>query len=273
MSAVEEQLIFSAAHQTYRVPCRWVILLLAASTILAAAHAANPDPEITDQYRLNFELNARIATNFAGNGTIGFFANPDMENQTYRLEWPNITYLATHWLRVSGGLLTQYTDNHSSANELELRPFVGAKLFVPNNAKLTIFNYIRYEDRNTEDLTTHDWDHTGRIRSLFEIDVPFSSRERAWKPRTWYGIAGAEPFYELDKHDITELRLSAGLGYVLTDRIRMEFTYYADFTRPHDVGLAYTENLFLFNFRFSLHEGLLGDLLNPSRDSGKADSK
>ena len=86
-------------------------------------------------------------------------------------------------------------------------------------------------------------------------------------------MAGAEPFYEFNKHDITELRLSAGVGYVLTDRIRMEFTYYADLTRPHDAGLAYTENIFLLNFRFSLHEGLLGTLLNPSRDNGKENSK
>ena len=246
-------------------------MLLAACTILPGAHAA--DPEITDQYRLTLELNARIITNFAGSGTLGFFANPDLENQTYRLEWPNITYLPNHWLHASGGLLSQYTDNHDTPNELELRPFLGAKLFVPNNAKLNIFNYTRCEYRNTENLTTHDWDHTSRLRSLFEQDVPISSLEQAWKPKSWYVGVGGEPFYESSKHDISELRLNAGLGYVLTDRLRMEFTYYADFTRPHDGALAYTENIFLVNFRFSLHEGLLGDLLNPSRDNGKESSK
>ena len=135
----------------------WILLLLAAGTMLPTAHAS--DPEVTDQYRLTYELDARISTNFAGSGTIGFFANPDLENQTYRLEWPNVTYLATHWLHVSGGLLTQYTDNHDSSNELELRPFVGAKLFVPNNAKLTIFNYTRYE------VPEHGKTHHARLGS------------------------------------------------------------------------------------------------------------
>ncbi len=138
---------------------------------------------------------------------------------------------------------------------------------------MTIFNYTRFEYRDTENLSTHDWDQTGRIRSLFEIDVPLSSRECAWKPKTWFAIAGVEPFYEFDKHDITEVRLSAGVGYVLTDRIRMELTYYADFTRPNDGALAYTENIFLLNFRFSLHKGLLGALLNPSKDNGEESSK
>jgi hypothetical protein len=266
---VDKQIIFLASHQ--RRHCRWAMVLMAAGTILRVAHAA--DSEITDQYRLTLELNARLTTNFSGSGTLGFFANPDLENQTYRLEWPNITYLPTHWLHVSGGLLTQYTDNHDSANELELRPFIGAKLFVPNKAKLTIFNYTRYEYRNTENLGTHDWDHVNRIRSLFEIDVPLSSRERAWKPKTWFALAGAEPFYVFDQSGINELRLSAGLGYVLTDRLRVEFTYYSDFTRPHGGGLAYTENIFLVNFRFSLHEGLLGALFNPSSDNGKEGSK
>jgi hypothetical protein len=269
--SVDEQLCFLTEHNTLRRYCHPALLLLAACAILQAANAAETD--VTDQYRLTLELNASITTNFAGSGTLGFFANPDKENQTYRLEWPNITYLPTHWLHVSGGLLTQYTDNHNSPNELELRPFLGAKLFVPNKAKLTIFNYTRYEYRNTENLDTHEWDRIGRIRSLCEIDVPLCSRERAWKPKTWFTLAGAEPFYEFDKHDIEELRLSAGLGYVLTDRLRVEFTYYSDFTRPHGGGLAYTENIFLLNFRFSLHEGLLGALFNPSGDNEKDGSK
>jgi hypothetical protein len=271
MRAVDKQLLFSTTARRRTRQWQWAMLLLAACTILQAAKAA--DPDVTDQYRFTLELNASIATNFAGSGTLGFFANPDLENQTYRLEWPNITYLPTHWLHLSGGLLTQYTDNHDSPNELELRPFLGAKFFVPNKAKLTIFNFTRYECRNTENLTTHDWDHVNRIRSLFEIDVPLTARERAWKPKTWFALAGAEPFYEFDKHDITELRLSAGLGYVLSDRLRIEFTYLPDFTRPHGGGLAYTENIFLLNFRFSLHEGLLGALFNPSGDNGKEASK
>jgi Protein of unknown function (DUF2490) len=271
MRAVDKQLLFCSTAQRRTRQCQWVLLLTAASSILPVAHAA--DSEITDQYRLTIELNARFNTNFAGSGTLGFFANPDLENQTYRLEWPNITYLPTHWLHVSGGLRTEYTDNHKSPNELELRPFFGAKLFVPNKAKLTIFNYTRYEYRNTENLATHDWDRVSRLRSLFEIDVPLTSRERAWKPKTWFALVGAEPFYEFDMHDIEQLRLSAGLGYVMTDRLRVEFTYYSQFTRPNGGGLAYTENIFLLNFRFSLHEGLLGALFNPSGDNGKDGSK
>jgi hypothetical protein len=148
-----------------------------------------------------------------------------------------------------------------------LRPFVGLKLFVPNDAKLNLFNYTRYEDRNIENLATHNWDHTSRIRSLFEIDVPLSSCERTWKPKSWFALVSAEPFYVFNEPGINELRVGAGLGYVLSQRVRIEFTYYADFTRPNNGELTYTENIFLINFRFSLHEGLLGALLNPSKQN------
>ncbi len=81
--------------------------------MLLTAHAS--DPEVSDEYRLTYELDGRISTNFAGGGTIGFFANPDLENRTYRLEWPNISYLPTHWLHLSGGLLDALvTENHDS---------------------------------------------------------------------------------------------------------------------------------------------------------------
>jgi hypothetical protein len=271
MRAADQHASFHADLHRLRRHCQWAVLLLAACTILQTARAA--DPEITDQYRLTLELNARITTNFAGSGTLGFFANPDQENQTYRVEWPNITYLTTDWLHLSGGLLTQFTDNHDSPNQLELRPFLGAKFFVPNKAKLSIFNYTRFEYRNIENLTTHDWEHTSRLRSLFEVDVPLSSRERAWKPNTWLALASAEPFYEFNTHDISELRLGAGVGYVLSDRLRIEFTYYADFTRPNNGALAYTENIFLLNFRFALHKGLLGALLSPFADTGREGAK
>src|SRR5690349_8575954 len=102
MTELADKQFYVSARLTRQ--CRWAALSLAACTLLRAAHAA--DSEITDQYRLTLELNASIATNFAGSGTLGFFANPDLENQTYRLEWPNITYLPTHWLHLSGGLLT-----------------------------------------------------------------------------------------------------------------------------------------------------------------------
>jgi hypothetical protein len=221
------------------------------------------DDDVTEQYRLMLSMDARIANKVTGNGTLGFFANPDEESRTYRVAWPTVTYIPARWVQLTGGLLTQYAGNEDRANELELRPFAGLKLFVPNKARWTIYNYTRYEYRNIENLDTHDWDQTSRIRSLFSVEVPLSSRERAWKPKTWYALLGAEPFYDFNTHNIDQVRLSAGIGRVFTDRLRVELTYYADLTRPDDGSLAYTGNIFQLNFLLGLHEGVISALRNP----------
>ena len=93
-------------------------------------------------------------------------------------------------------------------------------------------------------LDTHDWGYSHRLRSLFGV----TSRERAWKPKTWHALGGAEPFFAFEAHQIDLLRLSAGIGRVLTDRLRVEFIYYSNLTRPNDGGLQHTENLFQLNF-------------------------
>ena len=82
-------------------------------------------------------------------------------------------------------------------------------------------------------LDTHDWEYSHRLRSLFGVEVPLTSRERAWKPKTWYALGGAEPFFGFETHQIDQLRLSAGIGRVLTDRLRVEFTYYSNLTHEN----------------------------------------
>jgi hypothetical protein len=242
-------------HTSYRS------LLLAA--LLAPLTARAADDDVSDEYRFTLAMHAKITDTVTGNGMLGFFTNPDLDTRTYRVQWPDLTYRPAPWIQLSGGLLTQYLADEHKADKLELRPFAGVKFFVPNKARWTIYNFTRYEYRNTENLDTHDWEDSHRVRSLFGVEVPLTSRERAWKPKTWYALGGAEPFFGFETHQIDQLRLSAGIGRVLTDRLRVEFTYYSNLTRPNDGGLRHTENLFQFNFRLALHEGLLGKLFSP----------
>jgi hypothetical protein len=153
-------------------------LVLALFSMLAAADAQGTDR--TEQYRLTLNLTAPITTNFAGNAMLGFFGNPDNRSQNYRLQWPAVTWLTAEWLQLSGGLMTQYTDNHDAADDLQLRPFAGVRLFVPNHAHLVLYNFTRYEYLATENLDTWTWNSYSRIRSQFMAEVPLTTGERAW---------------------------------------------------------------------------------------------
>ena len=112
-------------------------------------------------------------------------------------------------------MVTEYTDNERSADKLELRPFAGVKLFVPNDIKWTLYNFTRYEFRDTQNLDTHDWTAYSRLRSRFGVEFPLTSRERAWEPRTWYGLADVEPIFRFDHNTIDPLYVRGGIGYVL----------------------------------------------------------
>ena len=75
-------------------------------------------------------------------------------------------------------MISTYTDNEDSANQLELRPFTGVKLFVPNNIKWNIYNFTRYEYRALQDQDTYDWNNYSRIRSRFGVEFPLTSRAK-----------------------------------------------------------------------------------------------
>jgi hypothetical protein len=72
-----------------------------------------------------------------------------------------------------------------------------------------------------------------------------------------------EPIYRFDHSTIDPLYVRGGLGYVLSDRVRLEFVYYAQFSRASSGSLAFADNIFQLNIKLGLAEGLLRRLHNP----------
>jgi hypothetical protein len=262
----------AAARLEPSVRCGWVcdhsrapfaltmLILLAA---VAPALSAWSDDEVANEYRLTFDLKHPIQGDLTGFGQFEYRNNPDNDYRAYEVVWPGLTYKINHWLQLSGGLLTRYTDNAQSADKLELRPFAGVKLFLPNQFKWNFYNYTRYEFRDTLDLDTHDWTGYSRIRSQFGVEFPLTSRAKAWEPKTWYGLANVEPIYRFDHDTFDPVYVRGGIGYVLHDRIRLEFVYAAQFSRSNRGSLEYADNIFQLYIKIGLAEGLLRRLHNP----------
>ena len=238
--------------------------LLGITLGLAGASAARAQNDgVSDEYRLTLSPQHPISGNLTGFGELGLRWNPDKNYRTYVIGWPGLTYTAAKWVQFSGGLRTFYTDNENGADQLKLRQFVGARLFLPNELKWNLYNYTRYEYHDVEDLGTHTWTRYNRLRSLFSAEIPLTSRKRAWEPGTWYGLAGVEPFYRFDQPGINQLQAGGGVGYVLHNRFRIELTCQTKLTRPNGGGLQYTENIINLNFKIGLAEGILMRVLNP----------
>jgi Protein of unknown function (DUF2490) len=243
----------------------WPALLGVALGLLFAPAARAQNGDISDEYRLTLSPTHPISGDLTGFGELGFRWNPDLNYHTYVVGWPGLTYTATKWAQFTGGLRTFYTDNDSSAaNKLELRPWGGVKLFLPNGLNWNLYNYTRYEYRDTENLDTHVWTSYSRLRSQFAAEIPLASGERAWAPRTWYGLVGVEPFFRFGWGGINQLQAGGGIGYVVHDRFRIELTCKTVFTQPNSgSGLQYTQKIINLNFKIGLSQGILGRVLNP----------
>jgi hypothetical protein len=233
--------------------------------VLASSRLLAEDGGQANEFRFTLNPSHPIKGNLSGFGNFGYYYNLDKEYSKYHVGWPGLIYAVKPWVQLWGGLDNTYTNYIHKSGLLELRPFAGVKFFVPNRAKINVYNLTRYEYRMTEDLESGDWTYVSRIRSSFGVEIPFTSQQKAWQPNTFYGLGEVEPFYRFDKDVIDPLRFRGGVAYVLNDRIRLEFIYYAKLTHNDVSGaLAHTDNIFRLNIKIGMSKGILQKVLEPS---------
>lgn len=229
------------------------------SLVTTSLRAANLDE---DEFQMNVNPHHPLTDRLDLFGNIGAAHSSDYNK--YRLGWPGLVYHTSSWLQLWGGFDVYYKDYDQSADELELRPGAGLKLFVPNRAKIVFFNFTRYEYRDFQNQNTHDWSGYSRIRSRFGVEVPLTSRAEAWQPKTFYLLAQAEPFYRFDKNEWDPVWLRSGLGYVLNSHMRAELIYTAQFKRSSPgSSLEYNNNMIELNIKIGFKRGVLDRLFNP----------
>jgi len=244
---------------------RFVILFLICIFTAVSVFAQD---DIGNEYRITLFPSHKVTDKIGGFGYLGYVWNPEKNYQTYYLGWPCATYTPKTWMQIWGGLIGVFTENESKANQLELRPFTGAKFFLPNNLKWNIYNFTRYEYRALQDRETKEWNNYSRLRVRFGVEIPLCSRDKAWTPGKFYGLADIEPYYRFDKNHVDPLRIRGGIGYIMKSvPLRIELIYHAQYTQPtEESGLIYTDNIFRLNIKIGLHKGILGNLFNPSFD-------
>jgi len=244
-------------HAT-RTSLSLVILVWLAVMAPAFSTRAQNDDDVNDEFRLTLFPYHRITDNLTGFGYLGYVNNPDNTYQTYYLGYGG-SYAFNPSVQLWAGLICTYTDNQGSPDKLELRPFIGPKLFLPNPWKWNIYNWTRYEYRDIQNRTTMVWTQVNRIRSRFGVEIPLTSLEKAWTPKTWYGMADVEPFYRFDKDELDPFRIRGGVGYIVNSRFRVEFIYTGQWTRANGTGpLEFTDNIFRLNIKIALDKGIIG---------------
>ena len=249
---------------------RKAILIFSSVLLIVAIDSSKlmAQEDIGNEYRITLFPSHRVTDKIGGFGYLGYVWNPVKNYQTYYLGWPCATYTPKKWMQVWGGLIGAYTNNKDKSDQLELRPFAGAKFFLPNSLKWNIYNFTRYEYRALQDRETSDWNNYSRLRVRFGVEFPLAKRENAFQPRSLYGLADIEPYFRFDKNWVDPMRIRGGIGYVMKSLpIRIEFIYHAQFTQPNEEsGLRYSDNIYRINIKLGINKGILGSLYNPDLD-------
>lgn len=121
----------------------FTLTMLFLFALVASSFSVQVDDENGNEYRPTLALHHPIRGDLTGFGELGYRWNPEKNYQVLTVLAPGVNYRGTKWMQLSVGLRTVYTDNANSTDKLELRPFAGVKLFLPNNFKWHIFNYTR----------------------------------------------------------------------------------------------------------------------------------
>src|SRR5499427_10397669 len=243
----------ACADRSLRIALRVLVLTALGA---AAAHAQ----DVTNDGRVAAIFAHPLVFDHFSGAPYVWFDDQTGGVKSYRVAFPNIIYHVRPWLQGWGGLIVSWRDDQASGNTRELRPYVGFKVFVPNSAHIHLYNWTRLEWRritNTRnDTITREW----RLRTRPGIEFPLSAH--AWQPGTFYGLANGELFVE---HGfIDAVRFMSGAGYIRNDRVRVELNYVLELSRsvPSD-ALAYTDNSFRLDFKFSFKQGLLHKQQGP----------
>lgn len=143
----------------------------------ATAQSATAPPPANDEYRITAFPTHPLFGPLTGYGYLGYIDAVDKDVMTYDLGW-RVIYKPeqARWLEVWSGIIFAWNDVANRANTHEVRAFAGIKLYVPNAARVDLYNLTRSEWRR---LTTDDTgvtDKRERLGSRFGFEAPLSAR-------------------------------------------------------------------------------------------------
>jgi hypothetical protein len=233
-----------------------VLLVIAIFSIPAAAQ----DRNIWQEYRPSLVFAMPVNEKWIAWQYNVFVYSPEKKLTTLGITGPGITYRPyakkgeSGWLELWAGTLFAPTDNYHKSNSFEIRPVVGARVFMPpNEKKINIWNFGRYEYRAFHQ--DKHWTSQPRFRDRTAVEIPLAKGDKRWAPRTWYTVGDVEPFWRLDDGFLEKIRVRGTIGYIVKKRLAVEFIYHAEFAGSKGEPKKYVGNLWRLNIKFLLPRG------------------
>jgi len=160
---------------------------------------------------------------------------------------PSLQKGVKDWLDLFGGLGFFYTVQEGLSNTLEIRPWIGARVYLywDTFSKIRFSDYFRIEDRFIINTQSTGTSNSVRFRNKIDARIPITNRYL--EDNVLYAMVSFEFF--LDAGDVEEfyadkIRLGGGLGYKFNYNWRVEAYFYGfrsqdtatdDFTKTDQV--------------------------------------
>jgi hypothetical protein len=220
----------------------WLAVGLATGLLFAALSASAEEIEESDvQAWVQYEYQYRITDKLRGSWDLGYrelVSAEDILGKWSRLHTRgNYLFVHRNWVTFEGGLGGYYTFSENLSDLFELRTWQGAVLFWPATRlagrEFDLRHRFRLEQRWIRQEDTGEKDFGFRLRYRLASFIPLN--RSTIEEGAWYMPLMGEAFTELggDSPDYfaERLRLSIGLGHVLSNNWTLEFRYTAQKSR------------------------------------------
>lgn len=134
-------------------------------------------------------------------------------------------------------------------DEMEIRPWAGAKMRWPNLGRAHIVNYLRLEQRFNHTIHVNDWENNFRVRYKIGTDIPLN--HVSLKDKTVYSILSYEFFSSSFGEDIRFTnadthRFDFGFGYKQNNKNKYEVLLISFYSRDEITDKYSFSNYVLF---------------------------
>jgi len=203
-------------------------------------------------FRTIYDINEKF-TYDGDYGIRGVFSREDWRQYFIN---PSIIYYHKINLRYRGGLRIIFTEEYSTVNTFELRPWQGISLNWPQTSYFTINNYLRMEERITFYSNEYSTDFALRFRYRIQAKTP-TIRITAINQRIYF-LANFEIFMNVgqaiaEKY-VNRSRLSFGMGFYVTKDWWFELIYALQGSqRDSEDGFSTREHIFRFRLRYKIN--------------------
>ena len=203
-------------------------------------------------FRTIYDINEKF-TYDGDYGIQGVLSNEDWRKYFIN---PSIIYYHKINLRYRGGFAIVFTEEYSTVNTFEIRPWQGISLNWPQTSYFNINNYFRLEERFTFYSNDQDPKFVFRLRYRIQAKTP-TIRIIAIDQRVYF-LANFEIFANIgeavaEKY-VNRRRLSFGMGFYFSNSWWIELIYTRQGSqRNTEDGFSSIEHILRFRLRYKIN--------------------